>query len=161
MARMGRSCHLPALRCRKLRPRRRPLETPHPLRRVFESSLLPSASLPRRERQRLDPPRHCPEEPPRQMSLRQQQPVIRGVLGQPAARLHQPLLQTRQRPVVNPLRQRQPTLGGRFSRSSTGGKKLEGEVLESAWNPAISFGRSLNSKLAPSRRDYGAPTARS
>src|SRR6516162_10584298 len=42
------------------------------------------------------------------MAFRQQQPVVARVLDQPAARLHQPLLQTAQRPVVNSPRQHQP-----------------------------------------------------
>src|SRR5262245_55167389 len=37
-----------------------------------------------------------------------QQPIVTRMLDQPAAGLHQPLLQTRQRPVVNPPRQDQP-----------------------------------------------------
>jgi len=37
-----------------------------------------------------------------------QQPVLTGVLHQPPARLHQPLLQAGQRPAVDSLRQRQP-----------------------------------------------------
>ncbi len=36
------------------------------------------------------------------MALGQQQPIIAGVLDQPAPGLHQPLLQARQRPVANP-----------------------------------------------------------
>ena len=42
------------------------------------------------------------------MALRQQQPVIAGVLDQSATRLHQPLLQTRQQPVVDCRWQHQP-----------------------------------------------------
>src|SRR5215470_6270024 len=38
----------------------------------------------------------------------QQQPVVARVLDRPAARLHQPLLQTAQRPVDNPPWQHQP-----------------------------------------------------
>ena len=47
-----------------------------------------------RHRQRIDPPDHAPEQPPCEMALRQHQPVVPGVLDQPAARLHQPMLQT-------------------------------------------------------------------
>ena len=39
------------------------------------------------------------------MALGQQQPVVTGVLHQPAARLHQPLLQAGKRPVADSLRQ--------------------------------------------------------
>jgi len=62
--------------------------------------------LPRRQRQRLDPPHHAPKQPPRLGdSLRKHQPVITGMSHQPAARLHQPVLQTRQRPVLDSLGQ--------------------------------------------------------
>ena len=64
--------------------------------------------LPRRERQCSGPPHHCPEEPPRQMTLRQQQPVVASMLNQPTSGLHQALLHAGQRPVVKPLGQRQP-----------------------------------------------------
>ena len=43
--------------------------------------------LSRRKRQDCDPPHHTPKEPPRQMALRQQQPVIAGVFHQPSIRL--------------------------------------------------------------------------
>ncbi len=74
------------------------------------SRLLPLSSclLSGRHRQRRDPPHHASKEPPRQVALCEQQPVIPGVLDQPPAGLHQPLLQARQRPVANPLRQCQP-----------------------------------------------------
>ena len=42
------------------------------------------------------------------MTLRQQLPVIPGVLDQSATRLHQSLLQARQRPVADPVWQHQP-----------------------------------------------------
>jgi len=66
----------------------------------------PSRSSSCWRRQRLDPARHASEQPARQMALRQHQPVVPGILDQPAAGPHQPLLQTRRRPVVAPLRQR-------------------------------------------------------
>lgn len=43
--------------------------------------------------QQLDPPYHGPKQPPREMTLGQQQPVVSGALHQPAARLH-PLQQS-------------------------------------------------------------------
>src|SRR5262249_44195478 len=43
--------------------------------------------------------------PPRQVPFCQQQPLIPRVLHQPATRLYQALLQARQRPRVDPLRQ--------------------------------------------------------
>src|SRR5208283_2364121 len=44
------------------------------------------------------------------MALDQHQPVVTGMLHQPAPGLHQPLLQTGQRPVLDPLRQHQSPL---------------------------------------------------
>jgi len=63
------------------------------------SDLPPSASdfateiagLPARHWQSPDPPRHLAKQPPMQMSLGQQQPVLRGVIYQPSSRLQQPL----------------------------------------------------------------------
>ena len=60
----------------------------------------PRPQLSRRKRQHRDPPHHTPKEPPRQMALRQQKPVVAGMLHQPSTRLHQPLLQAGQRPVL-------------------------------------------------------------
>ena len=42
------------------------------------------------------------------MPFRQQEPVVPRVLHQPAAGLHQPLLETRERPALDPRRQDQP-----------------------------------------------------
>src|ERR1039458_7933808 len=42
------------------------------------------------------------------MSFRQQKPVVASMLHQPPPGLHQSLLQARQRPILNPLRQFQP-----------------------------------------------------
>jgi hypothetical protein len=58
-------------------------------------------------RQSLNPPHHAPKELPRQAALCQQQPVVASVLDQPTSRLHQPLLHSRQRPLLDPLRQHQ------------------------------------------------------
>src|ERR1017187_1633254 len=58
--------------------------------------------------QRVNPPDHAHEQPPCEMALCQHQPVVPCVLDQSAARLHQPLLQTGQRPVLGLLRQHQP-----------------------------------------------------
>jgi hypothetical protein len=41
--------------------------------------------------QQFNPSQHGPEEPPRQMALGQQQPLIAGVFHQAPARLHEPL----------------------------------------------------------------------
>jgi hypothetical protein len=46
--------------------------------------------------------------PNSQMTLSKQQPVVTGVLQQSAARLHQPLQQAGQGPLVDFLRQHQP-----------------------------------------------------
>ena len=51
--------------------------------------------LPARQRQRPDPVQHVTEQPPVQMPLGQQQPIIPGMLDQPTACLHQPALQAR------------------------------------------------------------------
>jgi hypothetical protein len=48
------------------------------------------------------------EQPPGQMALRQQQPIVAGVLNQTAPGFHQPLLQAGERPVGDRCRQRQP-----------------------------------------------------
>lgn len=48
--------------------------------------------LPSRHRQCSDPPNHAPEHAPREMALGQHQPVVPGVLNQPVARLHKPLI---------------------------------------------------------------------
>src|SRR6516225_1234618 len=74
---------------------------------VAEALLPPGGGLSRWQGQQLDPPQHGPEQPSRQMTLRKQQPVVAGVLHQPAARLHQPLLQAGQRPLVDSFRQHQ------------------------------------------------------
>src|ERR1039458_9093493 len=70
--------------------------------------LFPCRNLPGRHRQRTDPPYHARKQLPGQMALGQQQPVIPGVLDQSATRLHQSLLQARQRPVADPVWQHQP-----------------------------------------------------
>ncbi len=77
--------------------------------------LLPSTcSLARRRTlsgwhwQSLNPPHHACEEPPRQMILCQEQPIIAGMFHQAPARLHQPLLKARHRPVASSLRQHEP-----------------------------------------------------
>ena len=57
--------------------------------------ILVQVTLPARQRQRPDPVQHVTEQPPVQMPLGQQQPVVARVLDQPAAGLHQPLLQAR------------------------------------------------------------------
>lgn len=59
------------------------------------------ADLPRRQRQCLDPSQHGPQQTPREVAFRQQQPIVAGMLDQPPTRLHQPLLQAGQRPVVD------------------------------------------------------------
>ena len=56
----------------------------------------PKPELPRRHWQPSNPPYHDPEQTPRQMTLRQEQPIIAGMFNQPPARLHQPLLQAGQ-----------------------------------------------------------------
>jgi hypothetical protein len=55
-------------------------------------------ALSRWRRQHRDPPQHACEEPARQMTLCQQQPVVPGMLYQTPAGFHEPLLQAGQRP---------------------------------------------------------------
>ena len=62
-----------------------------------------------RHRQRPDPAQHVAEQPAVQMPLGQQQPVIPRVLDQPTAGLHQSVLQARQRPALDPVRQSEPS----------------------------------------------------
>src|ERR1700730_423785 len=64
--------------------------------------------LTRWHRQRRDPAQHAPKQPPREVTFCQQPPVISGVLDQPPACFHQPLLQACQRPGVDSLRQHEP-----------------------------------------------------
>jgi len=52
------------------------------------------ARLPGWQRQSLQAPQYAPEQAPRQVALRQQQPIVAGMLDQPPAGFHQPLLQT-------------------------------------------------------------------
>ena len=66
-------------------------------------------ALTTRHRQRPDPLHHVTEQPPIQMPLRQQQPVVAGMLDQPPTGLHQPLLQARQRPTLDPVRHSEPS----------------------------------------------------
>src|ERR1035437_5850012 len=71
-------------------------------------NLLRSAGcLSRWRRQRRDAPQHAAKKPPRQMTLRQQQPVVARVLDQTSAGFHQALLQAGQRPSSDLRRQRQ------------------------------------------------------
>ena len=81
----------------------RPLETPQCLPRLFPSPVAPHRvpRLSRRRCERLAAPHHGPEKPPREVTLRQQEPVIACVLHQPSARLHQSLLQAGHRPVAH------------------------------------------------------------
>jgi len=64
-----------------------------------------TVSLSCRKGQPSYPPYPSPEQPSCQMTLRQKQPIIPGMLHQPSAGLNQPLLQTCQRPVSKPPRQ--------------------------------------------------------
>ncbi len=111
-ASMGRLRHLPAPRGLENCPRKATssdtLPPPPPLSIRLCSPPRPRLSrrAQRAPRQRLDPPQHGPEKPPRQVTLRQQEPVVPRVLDQPAARLHPSLLQAGQPPVAHAQRQR-------------------------------------------------------
>ena len=78
------------------------------LQRGHRNPLRSALALSRRGRQRRDLPQHAGKQPPRQVTLRQQQPVVAGVFYQPPTGFHQPLLKAGQRPTVDPRRQRQP-----------------------------------------------------
>src|ERR1019366_595167 len=93
------------------------LEVPHfkrVLRHLFVRPLTPSPGLLPLQRPiqcastALRSAHHAPEQPPGQVALRQHQPVVPRVLDQPAAGLHQPLLQAGQGPTFDLLRQHQP-----------------------------------------------------
>ncbi len=70
--------------------------------------LVSRSSLVCREGQQRNPSQHRRESCSRQMPFGRQQPVVPRVLCQSSARLHQPLLQTGQRPVFNPGGHSQP-----------------------------------------------------
>ena len=58
------------------------------------------------------PLQHRTEQAPRQVTLRQEQPVVARVFHEPRARLDEELLETGQRPRVDPLREHEPPLLG-------------------------------------------------
>ena len=96
-------------------PSRRPskLATTHP-QPIFRTPLPPlalaaplavvKALLSRWHRQCRKPPHDRPEQPPCQVPFRQQQPIVPRMFHEAATRLHQSLLQARQRPGPNPPR---------------------------------------------------------
>ena len=57
---------------------------------------------------RREPIQHLPEQPPMQVPLGQEQPVLASVPVDPSDRLHQPVLQVCQRPALDSMRQSQP-----------------------------------------------------
>ena len=71
------------------------------------SSAVSGRPLSSRHWQRPDPPQHVAEQPPGQMTFRQEEPVVPCVLHQPASGFHQPLLETRERPALDSRRQDQ------------------------------------------------------
>ena len=78
---------------------RRAAPLPTPLRPCLSatprSGCSALAALASRHRQRPDPPQHLAEQLPVQMPFGQEQPVVVGMLDEPTAGLHQPMLQTR------------------------------------------------------------------
>jgi hypothetical protein len=50
-------------------------------------------------RQRHNPAQHAAKQPPSQMTLRQEEPIVAGVFNQTAPGFHQPLLQAGERPL--------------------------------------------------------------
>jgi len=73
--------------------------------------LLHRRSLPGRRLQSTDLPHHASKQAPRQMTLGHHQPVLTGMLHQPPARLHEPLLQAGRGPTADPLRQHRAQRG--------------------------------------------------
>ena len=61
-----------------------------------------------RHRQGPDPLQHRPDQAPRQVTLRQEQPVVARVFHEPRGRLDEALLETGQRPRVDPMREHEP-----------------------------------------------------
>jgi hypothetical protein len=112
--------------------------------RIAESfSWMPQPRLSRRKRQSIDPPQHTGKQPPRhQMTLRQQQPIIPCMFHQPAARLHQPLLETRQRPVADPVRQCQGVGFSAWRRSLR-------SATRQVWGDALGRRRTARPRFAP------------
>jgi hypothetical protein len=80
--------------------------TPLPCCALSSPAVLRSArrTSARRQRQGPDPLQHRPEQASGQMALRQQQPVVPRVFHQAPARLDEALLETGQRPRVDPRR---------------------------------------------------------
>ena len=66
------------------------------------SSAVSGRPLSSRHWQRPEPPQHVAEQPTGQMPFRQQEPVVSRMLHQAAPGLHQPLLETRERPALDP-----------------------------------------------------------
>jgi hypothetical protein len=81
-----------------------------PYQKRFPRTNLTSIALSGRHRQQSDPAQHRPEPPPVQMSLGEIKPVVPRMFYQPSAGLHQPLLQTGERPLLDSAGQRQPPL---------------------------------------------------
>ena len=71
------------------------------------SSAVSGRPLSSRHWQRPDPPQHVAEQPTGQMPFCQQEPVVPGVLYQPAPGFHQAPLETCERPALDPRRQDQ------------------------------------------------------
>src|SRR5208337_1399564 len=67
-----------------------------------------TADLSSGHRQQRHPDAASPRTAAVQMTFRQQKPVVASMFHQPPSGLHQPLLQTRQRPVLDPSGQSQP-----------------------------------------------------
>jgi hypothetical protein len=80
--------------------------TPLPCCALSSPAVLRSArrTSARRQRQGPDPLQHRPEQASGQMTLRQQQPVVPRVFHQAPSRLDEALLETGQRPRVDPRR---------------------------------------------------------
>ena len=80
-------------------------DTPPSTSFVVQINLTCLPNLPGWQRQCLHPAQHASEQAPRQMVLRQQWPVVTGMLHQPSTCLQQPLLQADRRPILDSLGQ--------------------------------------------------------
>src|SRR6266852_2945308 len=87
--------------------------------------------------QHRDLPQHAAKQPPRQRTLRQQQPVVTCVLNQPSAGLHHPPLQVPE--VISDQAQPQPHLVGA---KAVTGKPRHLHCLLTLFNPLVPLCRA-------------------
>ena len=162
----------PALPCSGLEARASRAFLGHRSSRVSllcQAGVLALATSICRDRERRDPLEHRPEQAPSQVTLRQQQPVIARVFHQPATRLDKALLETGQRPGVDPLREHQPPpeipeVVGQYAQLQAhlvGPKPVTREWLFSLlslfiWVESTPFGESVEGRIVISLAIIGA-----